>query len=135
MNFAPFNAHTTPLFKNCNILKFADIINFESCVFVNNCFHKNSFLIFNENFKLVLISHSHILEQLVTVYYLYQVITQSYLGENQLSIQPLLYGVIINFSLIYFCILECISFYFIQNSMQVTSKWLIPFSAIHIILK
>ena len=27
MNFVPFNAHTTSLFKNCNILKFADIIN------------------------------------------------------------------------------------------------------------
>ena len=46
MNYAPFNAHTTPLFKNCNILKFADIINVESCVFINNCFN-------NENFKLV----------------------------------------------------------------------------------
>ena len=30
MNFAPFNAHTAPLFKSCNILKFADIINVES---------------------------------------------------------------------------------------------------------
>ena len=30
MNFAPFNTHTTPLFKNCNILTFADIINVES---------------------------------------------------------------------------------------------------------
>ena len=38
MSFAPFNAHTTPLFKNCNILKFADTINVESCIFMNNCF-------------------------------------------------------------------------------------------------
>ena len=35
MNFAPFNALTTPLFKNCNDLKFADIINVESCIFIN----------------------------------------------------------------------------------------------------
>ena len=35
MNFALFNAHTTPLFKNCNILKFVDIINVESYVFMN----------------------------------------------------------------------------------------------------
>ena len=35
MNFAPFNAHTTPLFKNCNILKFADIINVERCILIN----------------------------------------------------------------------------------------------------
>ena len=40
INFAPFNAHTEPFFKNCNILKFADIINVESCIFVNNCFNE-----------------------------------------------------------------------------------------------
>ena len=59
MNFAPFNAHTTPLFKNCNILKFADIINVESCIFINNCFSKNFFSIFNEYFKLVSTTHSY----------------------------------------------------------------------------
>ena len=51
MNFAPFNVHTTLLFKNCNMLKFADIINVESCVFINDCFNKDSFSVFNENFK------------------------------------------------------------------------------------
>ena len=45
MNFSPFNAHTTTFFKNCNILKLADIINVESCVFINNCFNKDSFQI------------------------------------------------------------------------------------------
>ena len=59
MNFAPFNAHTTPSFKNCNILKFADIINVESCIFISNCFNRDSFSIFNENFKLVLTTHSY----------------------------------------------------------------------------
>ena len=59
MNFAPFNAHTTPLFKNCNILKFADIINVESCISINNCFNRDSFSIFNENFKLVSATHSY----------------------------------------------------------------------------
>ena len=50
MNFVAFNAHTTSLFKNCTILKFADIINVESCIFINNCFNKGSFFpIFNEN--------------------------------------------------------------------------------------
>ena len=58
MNFAPFNAHTTLLFKNCNILKLADIINVESCIFINNCFNRDSFSIFNENFKLVSTTHS-----------------------------------------------------------------------------
>ena len=60
MNFAPFNAHTTNLFKNCNILKFADIINVESCIFINNhCFNKDFFSIFNDNFKLVSTTHSY----------------------------------------------------------------------------
>ena len=38
------------------------------------------------------------------------------------------------FSVSFLCILEYISLYFIQNSMQVTPKWLISFSASHIIL-
>ena len=48
MNFAPFNARATPLFKHFNILKFADIINVESCCFINNCFNKDSFSISNK---------------------------------------------------------------------------------------
>ena len=59
INFAPFNAHSTPLLKNCNILKFADIINVESCIFINNCFNKDSFSSFNENFGLVSTTHSY----------------------------------------------------------------------------
>ena len=59
MNFALFNAHTAPLFKNCNSLKFADIINVESCIFINNCFNRASFSIFHENFKLVSTTHSY----------------------------------------------------------------------------
>ena len=110
MNFSPFNAHTTTFFKNCNILKLADIINVESCVFINNCFNKDSFQI------LIKISNEFkprtyiILDQLVMVYYLYQVITQSDLRENQLSIQPLLHALFLillpSFSLLFF-ILQC----------------------------
>ena len=59
MNFAPFSAHTTPLFKKCNILKLAEIINVESCIFINNCFNRDYFSIFNENFKLVSVIHSY----------------------------------------------------------------------------
>ena len=59
VNFAPFNAHTRPLFKNCNILKLIDIINVESCIFINNCFNRDSSSIFNENFKLVSTVHSY----------------------------------------------------------------------------
>ena len=59
MNFVPFNAHTTPLLKNCNVLNFADVINVESCIFINNCFNRDSFSNFNENFKLVWTMHSY----------------------------------------------------------------------------
>ena len=59
MLLTTINAHTTPLLKNCNILIFADIINVESCIFVNNCFNKDSFSIFNKNFKLVSTTHSY----------------------------------------------------------------------------
>ena len=59
MNFVPFNARTTPLFKNCNIFRFADIINVERCIFLNNCFNKDSFSIFNEKFNLVSTTHSY----------------------------------------------------------------------------
>ena len=51
MNFVRFNAHTTPLVKNVYILKFSDIKNVESYIFINNCFNKDSLLISNENFK------------------------------------------------------------------------------------
>ena len=57
MNLAPFNTHTTLLSKNCNILKFADIINVESFIFINNCFNRDSFSIYNESFKLVSTTH------------------------------------------------------------------------------
>ena len=53
MIFLPFKVNTTPLFKYCNIFKFADITNVESCIFINNCFNKDSFSIFNERFKLI----------------------------------------------------------------------------------
>ena len=59
MNFASFNAHTTLSFKNCNILKFADIINLESCIFINNFFNRDFFSISNESFKLVSTMHSY----------------------------------------------------------------------------
>ena len=45
MNFVSFNSHTLSLFKNSNILKFADIIDVESCIFINNYFNRDSFSI------------------------------------------------------------------------------------------
>ena len=59
MNFVLFNAHTKPLFKNSNISNSSDIINFEICIFINNCFNKDSFSILNESLKLVSTTHSN----------------------------------------------------------------------------
>ena len=59
MNFVPFTAHTTPLFKNCNILKFPDITNVETYIFINDYFNKDSFYIFKENSKLISTMHSY----------------------------------------------------------------------------
>ena len=40
-------------------MKFSDVINVESCIFIKNGFNKESFSIFNENFKLVPSTHSY----------------------------------------------------------------------------
>ena len=64
-------------FKNCNILKFADIINVESCIFVNNCFNEK-----HENFKLGSTTHSYNTKSASNGLLFVPVITQSDLGEN-----------------------------------------------------
>ena len=88
------NAHTTPLFKYCNILKLADIINVETCIFINNCFNRDSFSIFNKNFKLVSTTHSYNTRSGRNSLLFVPSYKQSDLGENQLSVQPLLHGII-----------------------------------------
>ena len=40
-------------FVQCNILKFFSIINVECCIFVNNCFNKDSLSISTKHFELV----------------------------------------------------------------------------------
>ena len=60
INFVLFNAHTSLLFKICNILKFVDTVNVECCKFLNNCFNKDSFSIFTKRFKLTSTTHSYI---------------------------------------------------------------------------
>ena len=59
LNFTTFNAHTTVLFKEWNILKFDDVISIESCLFINNCFNKKSFFLFSQDFSLVSNTHEH----------------------------------------------------------------------------
>ena len=93
MNSPPFNAHTMPLFKNCNILKFADIKNVGSCICINNCFNRDSYLIVNENFKLFSTTHSHNTTSARNGLLFVPSYSTVNLGENQLFIQPLLHGI------------------------------------------
>ena len=51
-----FNARNLPL-RSARML--TSLINVEICIFVNNCFNRDSFSIFNENFKLVSTTHSY----------------------------------------------------------------------------
>ena len=92
MNFAPCDAHTAPLFKNCNI--FSDIINAEGCIFINNCLNRDSFSFFNENFKLVSSTHSYNTRSARNGLLFVPSYNTVSLGENQLSIQPILHGII-----------------------------------------
>ena len=59
MNLEPFNVHTTPLFKSCIDINFINIINVEYCIFVNNWFNIDSFLVFAGTCKLALAAHSY----------------------------------------------------------------------------
>ena len=58
MHFVQFNSHTSPLFYNSNILKF-DIIYTENCIFVNNCFNKDSFAVFAQSYNLCSNTHTY----------------------------------------------------------------------------
>ena len=93
MNFAPFNAHTTPLFKNCKMLKFAGI--YYKCwkLCFHNCFNKGSFSIFNEDFKLVSTTDSYNTRS-ASNGLLFVPNYNSDLQQIQLSTEPLLHGII-----------------------------------------
>ena len=60
MDFLNRNAHTTPLFKDSNILKFPDKIALESCIFIKNYFSQTLPIHFKNWFTLSLQIHSHI---------------------------------------------------------------------------
>ena len=59
MHFVQFNSHTSPLFYNSNILKFIDIIHTENFVFIDNCFNKDSFAVFAQNYNLCSNIHTY----------------------------------------------------------------------------
>ena len=52
LHFVQFNSHTLSLFYNSNILKFIDIIYTENYASINNCFNKNPFAVFAQNYNL-----------------------------------------------------------------------------------
>ena len=59
INYAYFNAHTTPLFDSSKILKFNDFLSVQNYLFVHNCFNKDSFSLFNDLFVLIPKIHSY----------------------------------------------------------------------------
>ena len=59
MYFLNRNAHTTPLFKDSNILKFPDKIALENCIFIKNHFNQTLPTPFENWFTLSTDSHTH----------------------------------------------------------------------------
>ena len=59
MYFLNRNAHTTPLFKDSNILKFPDKIALENCIFIKNCFSQTLPKPFKNWFTLSTDSRTH----------------------------------------------------------------------------
>ena len=59
INYATFNAHTTPLFDSSKILKFNDFVSVQNYLFVHNCFNKDSFSLFKDLFVLIPKIHSY----------------------------------------------------------------------------
>ena len=59
MYFLNRNAHTTPLFKDSNILKFPDKTALENCIFTKNYFNQTLPTPFKNWFTLSTDSHTH----------------------------------------------------------------------------
>ena len=59
MYFLNRNTHTTPLFKDSNILKFPDKIALEKCIFIKNYFNQTLPTPFKNWFTLSTDSHIH----------------------------------------------------------------------------
>ena len=59
MYFVQFSSHTSSLFYYNDILKFIDIIYPENCVFISNCFNKDSFAVFAQNYILCFNTHTY----------------------------------------------------------------------------
>ena len=58
MHFFHFNSHTSPLFYN-SYIKFIDINYTENCVFINNCFNKDSYAVFAQHYDLCSNTHTY----------------------------------------------------------------------------
>ena len=46
--FAKFNIHTTHLFRRIKIIRFADLVSVENCIFINKCFSCKSCSVFSQ---------------------------------------------------------------------------------------
>ena len=59
MSFAHYQAHSSPLFKNLNMLKLTDIVKNSNLLFTHNTINKNSPAVFDNYFLFDEASHPH----------------------------------------------------------------------------
>ena len=57
--FAKFNDHTTQPFCKMKIIKFADLVSIENCIFINKCFSYKSYSAFSYLYNLATGTHDH----------------------------------------------------------------------------
>ena len=59
MSFAHFQEHSSPLFKNLNLLKLEDIIKMSNILFTHNTVNNNTPVIFRKYFDFKEMNHQH----------------------------------------------------------------------------
>ena len=72
MHFVQFDSDTSALFYNSKLLTFFDVIYSENFIFTNNCFNKDSFAVFAQNYNLCSIPILAIPDPQVKVSFLFQ---------------------------------------------------------------
>ena len=59
LHSASYRDHTCSLFHRYKVLKFAELVSLENCIFVNKCFNDEAFSLFSNHFKLTASTHSY----------------------------------------------------------------------------
>ena len=59
LHSAAYRDHTAPVFHRHKVLRFADLVSLENCIFVNKCFNGEAFSLISNQFKLTASSYSY----------------------------------------------------------------------------